>query len=102
MPPVAPVAIVIDSDLGVLSRAERALKTARYQALSRLSPSGLLDVLRAVRPELILLGLPFWDEGWGPVLRSASPETVVFPLGDPTEGGVETEGLSALLRRGAA
>lgn len=79
-----PIAVVVDNDIGLLARATELLGKARYQVLGRLSPRGLLETLTALRPEILLLGVNFWDQGWGPVLRSASPDTVVFPLSDGT------------------
>ena len=97
MSTVQPLAIVIDPDLGLLSRATRVLSGARYQILTRLSPAGLPHVVRTLRPELILLGLSFWDQGWGPLLGSASPETVVLPFGDRDEGAVDPSRLRSLV-----
>jgi len=98
-----PLAIVVDSDLGVLSQTVRLLGNARYQALGRLSPRGLMTVVKALQPELLLLGRAFWEQGWGPLLRQASPETVVFPVGqaDPETGTLDAARLSSLLRDGA-
>jgi hypothetical protein len=99
-----PLAIVVDSDVGVLSQTIRLLGNARYQALGRLSPRGLMSVLKTLQPELLLLGRSFWQQGWGPLLRQASPETVVFPIGeaDPETGTLDAARLSSLLRGAAA
>jgi len=75
-----PLALVIDPDPGFLSRAASCLSRAGYQARERLSPAGLRDFTSALRPELILLGTPFWERGWAQVFRTYSPESVVFPV----------------------
>lgn len=77
---IRPLAIVVDSDFGLLSTAVRMAAEARYQVIGRLSPRGLMDLVATLRPELVLLGVPFWDQGWGSLFRTESPETLVFPL----------------------
>jgi hypothetical protein len=100
MSTATPLAIVVDPDVGVLSRTARLLGDSSYQVLGRLSPRGLMVVLKALRPELLLLGRTFWDQGWGPLLREVSPETIVFPIGeaDPETGTLDPARLSSLLR----
>jgi hypothetical protein len=98
---VRPLAIVIDTDFGVLSEAVRITADARHQVIGRLSPRGMMEVIAALQPELVLLGMPFWEQGWGPLFRSASPDTVVFPIGaDPDAPGVLRLGRLAALLRG--
>jgi hypothetical protein len=77
---IRPLAIVIESDFGMLSTAVRTAAEARYQVIGRLSPRGVTDLVTTLRPELVLLGVPFWDQGWGSLFRTESPETLVFPL----------------------
>lgn len=77
---VPPLALVIDYDFGFLGRATSTLARAGFQVSARLSPRGLRDFLVALRPELILLGVPFWEQGWGHVLRGDSPESIVYPV----------------------
>jgi hypothetical protein len=99
-----PLVIVVDPDVGLLSQTLRLLGRSRYQGLGRRSPQGLMIVLKALRPELLLLARSFWDQGWGPLLRQASPETIVFPIGeaDPETGALDPARLSALLGDGEA
>ena len=100
MNPAPPLAIVVDSDLDVLTQTHRLLGRARYQVLGRPSPRGLMVVLKTLRPELLLLSRTFWHQGWGPILRQASPETVVFPIGeaDPATGTLDPARLLSLLQ----
>ena len=44
----------------------------------RPDPAEALDFVRRVRPSLVLLGEASWEAGWAPLLRSASPGTVVL------------------------
>ena len=98
---VRPLAVVIDADFGVMSTAVRVLTKARYQVIGRLSPRGLVETVRSLRPELLLLGVPFWRQGWGSLFRSESPETLVFPMGDAAEeaGALPVERLPGLVHR---
>lgn len=77
---IRPLALVIESDFGALSSAVRMAAEARYQVIGRLSPRGLMDLVATLRPELVLLGVPFWGQGWGTLFRTESPESVVFPM----------------------
>ncbi|HZE98881.1 MAG TPA: hypothetical protein VE981_17870 [Planctomycetota bacterium] len=99
MPAVAPLALIIDHDFGFLSEAASALSRAGFQVSARLSPRGLAEFLSACRPDVILLGLSFWDQGWGDVLRSFSPDSIVYPVSPETEhpGVADLDRLSTLL-----
>jgi hypothetical protein len=81
------MALIIDQDFGFLDHAASRLLRAGYQVRTRLSPSGLRTFISSLRPEVILLGVPFWELGWAAVLRSCSPDSIVFPVapqsGDP-------------------
>ncbi|MBV8880519.1 MAG: hypothetical protein JO332_11175 [Planctomycetaceae bacterium] len=79
MSAVLPLALVIDHDYGFLGQATSILENAGYQVRAVLSPQGLRDFARILRPELILVGLPFWEDGWGRLLRSYAPDSLVFP-----------------------
>ncbi len=80
VPHVPPLALVIDQDFGFLGRAVELLTRTGFQVRARLSPNGIRDYTRSLRPDVILLGTVFWEQGWAPVLRSLSPESVVFPV----------------------
>lgn len=90
-----PLALVIDHDFGFLGRAVELLGRSGFQVHARLSPSGLREFTSALRPDVILLGLPFWEQGWAPVLRRQSPESIVFPVAADAD---DLNRLSLLLR----
>lgn len=99
MPAVRPLALVIDHDFGFLGRAAASVYRAGYQVSARLSPRGLGEFTRILRPDLILLGLPFWEQGWAPVLRSFSPDTLLYPIAAESDvpGVADLATLQALL-----
>lgn len=80
MSDVLPLALVIDYDFGFLGRAADSVSRAGYQVSARLSPRGLQEFTSILRPDVILLGLPFWEQGWGHVLRSYSPDSILYPI----------------------
>lgn len=104
MTQVWPVALLVESDLGVLSEAEQILRLGRYQTVARLSPEGLSEVAGALCPELILVGEDFWRRGWGTLFRAFSPDSLVFPIGssDGTIGALSLHRLSSLVTRHSA
>lgn len=104
MSPALPIAIVVDTDVGQLSSATLTLAKAGYQVIARLSPRGLMELIDTLRPDLLLLGVCFWEQGWAPLFRSASPDSVLFPFGedDPGAGVIGASTLSALLGRSEA
>lgn len=85
MSSVLPLALVIDYDFGFLGRAALAVARSGYQVSARLSPRGLRDFTGILRPELILLGLPFWEQGWAHVLRTYSPDSIVYPIASQSD-----------------
>ena len=104
MTQVWPVALLVESDLGVLSEAQQILWSGRYQTIARLSPEGLSELARALHPELILVGEDFWHRGWGTLFRAFSPDSLVFPIGisEGRNGVLSLHRLSSLLSRESA
>lgn len=96
-----PLALIIDPDVGFLHHAASSLQKAGYQVRERRSPEGLREFTGALRPELILLGSPFWERGWAQVFRSYSPESVVFPVAPYSDspGVADLRRLPVLLSR---
>ena len=75
-------ALVIDPDAGALTDAVRHLVRKGFHVAGRMTPVDSLEYVRRARPNLVLLGRTFWDQGWGPEILAASPETVVMPVRD--------------------
>ena len=72
-------ALVIDADPGVLADVVRVLAPKGFHVATRLSPDDALDYVRRSKPNVVLLGVPYWDQGWGAKVVAASPGTVVVP-----------------------
>jgi hypothetical protein len=73
-------ALVIDPDPRVLANAVRVLAHKGIHVAGRITPEDSLDYVRRAAPDVVLLGLTFWEAGWGPEFLAASPETVVIPI----------------------
>jgi hypothetical protein len=73
-------ALVIDPDLRALTTAVRTLAHQGFHVAGRITPDDSLDYIRRARPNVVLLGAPFWGEDWASRIRTASPRTVVVPL----------------------
>jgi len=73
-------ALVIDPNPRVLSNAVRVLSHKGIHVAGRLTPDDSLDYVRRAQPDVVLLGLTFWEEGWGPEILAVAPETVVIPI----------------------
>ena len=77
--------LVIDPNPDALGEIVQVLAEDGFHIAGRISPVGSLEYLRRARPAVVLLALPFWEEGWGAEILEASPESVVVPvLGTPT------------------
>jgi hypothetical protein len=82
-----PRALVIDRNLGVLAHLVRPLALKGFRIAARPTPEDALDYVRRSRPELVLLGQPYWRDGWITQIQAASPGTVVVPVPTaPTTG----------------
>lgn len=77
-------AVVIDADPTTLSRVAGLLDHG-FRISTRLSPRDSLEYVARTKPDVVLLGLDYWREGWGPEILAASPETVVLPVLDIPE-----------------
>jgi len=73
-------ALVIDPDPRVLADAVRVLAHKGFHVAGRITPDDAVEYVRRARPDVVLLGLPFWEQGWGPEFLAAAPETVVIPI----------------------
>lgn len=73
-------ALVIDPDPTVLANIVHVLAHKGFHVATRLTPDDSLNYVRRSRPEVVLLALPFWEEGWSSEILAASPETVVIPV----------------------
>ncbi|HZE98885.1 MAG TPA: hypothetical protein VE981_17890 [Planctomycetota bacterium] len=73
-------ALVIDSDPRVLANIVHVLAHTGFHVATRLGPDDSLNYVRRSRPDVVLLGLPFWEQGWGSDILAASPDTVVIPV----------------------
>jgi hypothetical protein len=73
-------ALVIDPDARALTDAVRLLTRRGFHVAGRITPVDSLEYVRRARPDVVLLGLPFWEEGWGTEILGVSPETVVLPI----------------------
>jgi hypothetical protein len=80
LPPLS--ALVIDPDPSVLSRVAGTLGHHGLRIAARLSPEESLDYIARSRPDVILLGLAFWQDGWSSEILAASPGSVVIPVVD--------------------
>ena len=76
-------ALVMDANLKVLADLVRPLTLKGFRVAARTSPEGVLDYVRRSRPQLVLLGRTFWQEGWAPEILAASPGTVVAEAPEP-------------------
>ena len=73
-------ALVMDPDPQVVAGAVRLLVQKGFHVAGRITPVDSLEYVRRARPDVVLLGLPFWEEGWGTKIQGASPKTVVLPI----------------------
>ena len=78
-------ALVIHAEPSVLTRIARTLGHAGLKIATRVSPEDSLDYIARSRPDVVLLGIEFWQDGWGAEILAASPETVVMPVLDAPE-----------------
>lgn len=76
----SPRALLIDTNLKALSELVRPLAQKGFRIAARPSPEGAIDYIRRSRPDLVLLGARFWQEGLGREILAASPGTVVVPV----------------------
>ena len=81
-------ALVIDPDPRVLANAVRVLAHKGIHVAGRITPDDSLDYVKRARPDVVLLGLGYWEQGWGSEILAVSPETVVIPV----VGNSETPG----------
>jgi DNA-binding response OmpR family regulator len=70
--------VLIESDRAILARAAHRLAHAGVHVVVRPAPAEALDYIDRVQPEVVLLGRRYWAR-WARRIRTASPETVVFP-----------------------
>lgn len=78
-------ALAIDENRDVLANIAHILAHQGFRIAARTSPADSLDYVRRARPEIVLLGMSFWKEGWGIEILEASPESVVIPvIGSPS------------------
>ena len=73
-------ALVIDPDPRVLADAVRALVRQGIHVAGRTTPEDSLEYVRRARPNVVLLGRPFWEQGWRAEILGASPATLVLPI----------------------
>jgi len=83
MSPKTLQALVVDPNLGILADLVRPLTLKGFRVAARTTTDDVLDYVRRSRPELVLLGRPFWQAGWAPQILAASPGTVVAPAPEP-------------------
>ena len=76
-------ALVIDHDAHALAQVSDLLTRKGFRVSARATPGDALDYVRRARPDLVLLGSRFWENGWGVLLRSLAPQTPVFPTVEP-------------------
>lgn len=74
-------ALVIDPDPATLTRIAGLLDHG-FRISTRLSPRDSLGYIARAKPDVVLLGVAFWKDGWGSEILAASPETVVLPVLD--------------------
>jgi len=82
MNPVPRTALVIDPDPSVLSRIAGTLAHSGLRIATRLSPEDALEYVARSRPDVVLLGIAYWQDGWGAEILAASPASVVLPVVD--------------------
>lgn len=81
-------ALVIDSDPRVLADVARTLTHRGFRIAVHRSAVDALDYVRRARPDLVLLGVSLWQEGWATEILAIAPETVVVPvIGEPAVAG---------------
>lgn len=78
-------ALVIDPDPSVLTRIASTLGHHGLRIAARLSPDDALEYAERSRPDLVLLGIRYWEAGWAGEILAASPESVVFPVVDTVD-----------------
>jgi len=74
-------ALVIDPDPATLTRIAGLLDHG-FRISTRLSPRDAMDYVARARPDVVLLGIDYWQDGWASEILAASPETVVVPVLD--------------------
>jgi len=74
-------ALVIDPDPATLTRIAGLLDHG-FRISTRLSPADAMEYVARARPHVVLLGIDYWQDGWGSEILAASPETVVVPVLD--------------------
>lgn len=81
----APIrALIIDPDPRVLANVAHVLAHRGFRITARRSAEEAIDYVRRSRPDVVLLGVALWEEGWGTQILAAAPETVVVPvIGSP-------------------
>lgn len=84
-------ALVIDPDPTVLTRVVRTLGHPGLRIAARLSPEDALEYVERSRPDIVLLGIRYWEDGWGPEILAVSPDTVVFPVVDAADASWKQE-----------
>ncbi|MBV8880518.1 MAG: hypothetical protein JO332_11170 [Planctomycetaceae bacterium] len=78
-------ALVIESDPAALARIAGLLDHKGFRIAARPSPDDSLDYVARTRPDVVLLGIDYWNQGWDSRILAASPATVVFPVLEATE-----------------
>ena len=79
-------ALAIDPDPAVLAGVVRLLSPRGFHITARVSPDDTLDYVRRSRPNIVLLGRTYWEQGWGTRIRDASPGSVVVPSLESPDG----------------
>ena len=74
------LALIINPNLKVLGDLVRPLSLKGFRIAARPAPEDALEYVRRARPDLVLLGAPYWQEGWARRIVDASPATVVVPV----------------------
>ncbi len=75
-------ALVIDPDPAALARIARTLGHHGLRIAVRRSPEDALEYVGRSRPDVVLLNIGYWEDGWGSEILAISPDTVVFPVVD--------------------
>lgn len=79
-------ALVLDPDPRAFADVVATLAPKGFHVAARLAPDDSLDYVRRTRPNVVLLGRPYWEDGWMARIQAASPGTVVVPSPAPTAG----------------
>lgn len=95
-------ALAIDGDRDVLANIAHLLAHQGFRIATRTTPEDSLDYVRRARPDIVLLGISFWKEGWGVEILDASPDSVVIPVIGPPSAPWLRETVAAAMGPDAA